>query len=156
MNHSATMRRAYELISRGDIDGFGDLLAERFIEHEEVPGLPPTKEGVLNLFRGYRAAFPDFHMEAVDVIACGDRTVARVKASGTQNGEFMGMPPSGRRGEVQLIDIMRFDDAGLISEHWGVADMLSLLQQLGAIPEGPPVPTSSSPPAPERPKVHTP
>jgi hypothetical protein len=39
---------------------------------------------------------------------------------------------------VQLIDIMRFDSAGLVSEHWGVADMLSLMQQLGAVPAGPP------------------
>ncbi|MGN6326687.1 ester cyclase [Pseudolysinimonas sp.] len=53
--------------------------------------------------------------------------------------------PTGRRAEVQLIDIMRFDHAGLISEHWGVADMLSLLQQLGAIPAGPPPP--AGPPA---------
>jgi steroid delta-isomerase-like uncharacterized protein len=140
MNHSATMRRAYELISKGDIDGFGDLMAEGFIEHEELPGLPPTKEGVKELFRAYRAAFPDLHMEAVEIIASGDKTVARVKASGTQNGEFMGMPPSAKRAEVRLIDIMRFDHAGLISDHWGVTDMLSMLQQLGAIPEGPPAP----------------
>ena len=136
MDHSTTMRRAYELISGGDIDGFGRLVAAGFVEHEETPGLPPTKEGVLELFRGYRAAFPDMRMAVEEVIASGDRTVARVKVSGTQDGEFMGMPPSGRRVEVQLIDIMRFDDAGLIAEHWGVVDMLSLLQQLGAIPQG--------------------
>lgn len=136
MDHSTTMRRAYELINAGDIDGFGRLVAAGFVEHEETPGLPPTKEGVLELFRGYRAAFPDTRMAVEEVIASGDRTVARVKVSGTQDGEFMGMPPSGRRVEVQLIDIMRFDDAGLIAEHWGVVDMLSLLQQLGAIPQG--------------------
>jgi predicted ester cyclase len=61
-----------------------------------------------------------------------------VTASGTQKGEFMGMPPSGRRVEVQLIDIMRFDDDGLIAEHWGVVYMLSMLQQLGAVPQGGP------------------
>lgn len=138
MNHSDTMRRAYELISAGDIDGFGALVAAGFVEHEEVPGLTPTKEGVLELFRGYRAAFPDLRMDAEEVIASGATTVARVTASGTQDGEFLGMPPSGRRVEVRLIDIMRFDDAGLIAEHWGVMDMLSMLQQLGAIPEGAP------------------
>jgi steroid delta-isomerase-like uncharacterized protein len=138
MNHSATMRRAYELISAGDIDGFGSLVAAGFVEHDEAPGLPPTREGVLELFRGYRAAFPDLRMDAEEVIASGDTTVARVRASGTQDGEFMGMPPSGRRVEVRLIDIMRFDDAGLISDHWGVVDMLSMLQQLGVIPQGAP------------------
>ena len=136
MDHTATMRRTYELISAGDIDGFGDLLADDFVEHQEAPGLPPTKAGVLDLFRGYRAAFPDLHMDAVDVLASGDRTVARVTVSGTQAGEFMGIPASGRHAEVDLIDIMRFDDSGLVCEHWGVADTLSLLQQLGAIPQG--------------------
>jgi len=136
MDHTATMRRTYELISAGDIDGFGDLLAENFVEHQEAPGLPPTKAGVLDLFRGYRAAFPDMHMEAIEVLPSGDRTVARVKVSGTQGGDFLGIPASGRHAEVDLIDIMRFDDTGLVCEHWGVADMLSLLQQLGAIPEG--------------------
>ena len=48
----------------------------------------------------------------------------------------MGMPPTGKSVDVQLIDIMGFDDAGLVCEHWGVVDMLSMLQQLGAVPEG--------------------
>ncbi|HET6966695.1 MAG TPA: ester cyclase [Ornithinibacter sp.] len=138
MNHSETMRQAYALISDADIDGFGALVAPGFVEHEEVPGLTPTKDGVLELFRGYRAAFPDLRMDAEEIIASGATTVARVTASGTQDGEFMGLPPSGRRVEVRLIDIMRFDDAGLIAEHWGVMDMLSMLQQLGAIPQGAP------------------
>jgi len=50
----------------------------------------------------------------------------------------MGVPPTGTRVDVQLIDIMRFDGAGLVCEHWGVADMLSLMQQLGVVPVGPP------------------
>jgi steroid delta-isomerase-like uncharacterized protein len=138
--NAATMQRAYDLINEGDLDGFGDLLADGFVEHDEVPGLPPTKEGVKELFRSYRTSFPDFHMHVEEIIAGGDRTVARVTASGTQDGELMGIPASGRRATVQLIDIMGFDPAGSISEHWGVADMLSLLQQLGAVPAGPPVP----------------
>ena len=135
MDHSATMRRIYDLLNAGDIEGFGELLAEGFIEHEALPGLAPTKAGVMELFRAYRAAFSDLQMDALEIIESGDKTVARVKASGTQTGEFMGMPPSGKAIEVQLIDIMRFDDAGLVCEHWGVMDMLSMLQQLGALPD---------------------
>jgi steroid delta-isomerase-like uncharacterized protein len=134
MDHATTMRRAYQLISAGDIDGFGRLLSDDFVEHEEVPGLAPTKEGVLDFFRDYLVAFPDLRMEVLDLVASGDKAVARVKATGTQDGEFMGMPPSGRSVEVELIDIMRFDD-GLVVEHWGVMDMLAMLQQLGAVPD---------------------
>jgi len=138
MDISATTRRAYDLINAGDIDGFGGLMADDFVEHEEMPGLAPTKEGVLDMFRMYRAAFPDMQMNAEEVLVSGDRTVTRGKATGTHQGELMGMPPSGKRIEVKFIDIMQFNDAGVVREHWGLIDMLSMMQQLGAIPEGPP------------------
>jgi predicted ester cyclase len=77
-------------------------------------------------------------MTVEDLIANGDKAVARVTVTGTHKGEFIGVPPTGTRVDVQLIDIMRFDGAGLVCEHWGVADMLSLLQQLGVVPAGPP------------------
>jgi steroid delta-isomerase-like uncharacterized protein len=136
MDNATTMRRTYELINDGDIEGFGELLADGFVEHEELPGLEPNKDGVQEFFRMYRGAFPDLRMEAVDIIASGAKAVARVVATGTQQGEFMGMPASGKRIEVQLIDVMQFDDSGKVCEHWGVMDMLGMLQQLGVVPEG--------------------
>ena len=138
MDHAATMRSAYERINAGDIDGFGDLVAGDFTERQEAEGFPPTKEGMLEFFRMMLAAFPDMRMTVEDLIASGDKTVARVTATGTHKGEFVGVPPTGKVGHVQLIDIMRFDAAGLICEHWGVTDMLSLMQQLGVVPAGPP------------------
>jgi steroid delta-isomerase-like uncharacterized protein len=138
VDHAATMRITYERINKGDIAGFGDLVADDFVEHQGGPGLPPTKEGTLEFFRILLAAFPDMHMNVEDLIANGDKTVARVMVTGTHKGEFMEVPPAGTRVEVQLIDIMRFNSAGLVCEHWGVADMLSLMQQLGVVPAGPP------------------
>ncbi len=134
MDHAATMRRLYELLSAGDVDGFGEHLADDFVEHEEMPGLEPGKEGVEQMFRMYRAAFPDLRMQADDVLVDGDKVVARVRATGTHQGEFMGLPPTGKSVDVQLIDIIRFGDDGLAREHWGVLDALSMMQQLGAIP----------------------
>ena len=137
MDHAVTMRSTYERINKGDIAGFGDLVADGFVEHQGMPALP-TQEGTLEFFRILLAAFPDWHMTVEDLIAGGDKTVARVTVTGTHKGEFLGVPPTGMRVDVQLIDIMRFDGAGLICEHWGVADMLSLLQQLGVVPVGAP------------------
>ena len=137
MDHAATMRRLYELISAGDIDGFGDCVADDFVEHEEMPGLEPSKEGVKQLFHMYRAAFPDLRMDAEDILSSGDKVVARVRATGTHRGEFMGMPATGKSVDVQLIDIIRFGDDGLAHEHWGVFDALAMMQQLGAIPATP-------------------
>jgi steroid delta-isomerase-like uncharacterized protein len=134
MDHAVTMGRLYELISAGDIDGFGDCVSDDFVEHEEMPGLEPSKEGVKQLFHMYRAAFPDLRMEAQDILASGDKVVARVRATGTQRGEFMGIPATGKSIDVQLIDIIRFGDDGLAYEHWGVFDALAMMQQLEAIP----------------------
>ena len=135
MERVAAMRRLYELINAGDIDGFGDQLADGFIEHEAAPGMEPTKEGVKQLFRMYRASFPDLRMDVEEVLPSGDKVVGRIRATGTHTGEaFMGLPASGKSVDVQLIDITRFDDEGLAREHWGVFDALSMMQQLGAIP----------------------
>ena len=134
MDHVATMRRCYELINSGDIDGFGEFLADDFVEHEETPGLAPTKEGVLQFFRMYRAAFPDLRFEPQDYIASGDKVVTRVRATGTNTGDFMGMPATGKTMDIELVDIVRFGDDGLGHEHWGVADVMTMMQQLGVVP----------------------
>jgi steroid delta-isomerase-like uncharacterized protein len=138
MDHAATMRELYDRINAGDIGGFGTLLADDFVEHEELPGLEPTKDGVQALFRMYRAAFPDLKMEVEDVIVSGDKAVSRVRVTGTHQGDFLGVAATGREVDVPLIDIMRLGDDGLVREHWGLFDSMRLLQQLGALPEGPP------------------
>lgn len=134
MNHAATMRRLYELISAGDIDGFGEHLAEGFVDHDETLGFEPDKEGVKQALRMHRTAFPDLRMEAEDVLVSGDKVVARVRVTGTHQGEFAGMPATGRSADVRLIDVIRFGEDGLARERWGVFDALGLMQQLGAIP----------------------
>ena len=137
MDHEATMRRLYSLVNAGDVEGFDEVMADDFVEHEETPGLAPTRDGVKEFFRMYIAAFPDLRFEPEDVMTSGDKVVTRARATGTHQGEFMGMPATGKRVDVQLIDIVRFGDDGLAHEHWGVLDALTMLQQLGAVPEGP-------------------
>src|SRR3990172_6244040 len=138
MDHTIPIQRLYDLINAGDIDGFGRQLADDFIEREEIPGIPPTKDGVLLYFRMLLVAFPDLQMDVKDVIASGDKAVARVQVTGTHMGEFMGIPATGMPVAVNLIDITRFGDDGLAREHWGVVDQLALMQQIGVIPAGPP------------------
>ena len=134
MDHSTSIRRLYDLINAGDIDGFGRQLADDFVEHEELPGIPPTKAGVIQYFKVMLAAFPDMRMDVEDVIASGDKAVARLRVTGTNKGGFMGMPATGKSVSVKLIDITRFGDDGLAREHWGVVDQLAMMQQLGVIP----------------------
>jgi steroid delta-isomerase-like uncharacterized protein len=137
MDNTATVKRMYELLNNRDVDGFGNLLADDFVEHEVAPGLEPTKDGVKAFFRMYMDAFPDLRMAPEDVVSSGDKVVVRARGTGTHRGEFMGMPATGKSIDVELIDIMEFRD-GLVREHWGITDSLKMMQQLGAVPEGPP------------------
>ena len=137
MDHAATTRRLYELINAGDVDGFGDLLADDFVEHETLPALAPSKDGVKTFFRGQIAAFPDLRMAVEDLIADGAKSVARVRYTGTHHGELNGIPPTGKAVDVQLVDIFAFADDGRISEHWGVIDLMAMMQQLGVVPADP-------------------
>src|SRR5215510_4562581 len=92
MDHTISIQRLYDLINAGDIDGFGRQLADDFVERNEVPGIPPTKAGVIQYFQMLLAAFPDFRMDVEDVIASSEKAVARVRVTGTHKGEFMGIP----------------------------------------------------------------
>jgi steroid delta-isomerase-like uncharacterized protein len=126
----------YDRINEGDVDAFGDVIADDFIEHEESPGLAPTKEGVKEVFRMYIRAFPDLRFNAEDIIESGDKVVARARATGTHEGEFMGIAATHKSVDVQLVDIIRFDEDGRALEHWGVFDAMAMMQQLGVAPEG--------------------
>jgi steroid delta-isomerase-like uncharacterized protein len=134
MDHTATLRRLYDLINAHDIEAFGEFLADDFVEHEELPNGDPTREGVKDFFRMQIAAFPDLAMTPQDIVDGGDRVVARVRFTGTHEGELMGIAATGRTVDVQLIDIMRFANDGLVHEHWGVFDAMAMMRQLGAIP----------------------
>lgn len=132
-NLAAANRIYNEFINQGKEEVFDELVSPDFIEHDKTPGLEPTRNGVKQLFRMFRAAFPDLHFRVEDMIASGDKVVARATMQGTQQGEFMGIQPTGKKVEVELIDIFRFAN-GKIVEHWGVADNLGMMQQLGAMP----------------------
>lgn len=83
--------------------------------------------------RTAEAAFPRYELIVDDIIAEGDKVVLRATARGTHEGEFAGIPPTGRDVEFAAIIIYRIED-GLIAETWIQADMVGLLQQLGALP----------------------
>jgi predicted ester cyclase len=81
----------------------------------------------------FLTAFPDIHVAVEDIIAEGDKTVARITMSGTHQGAFLGIPPTRKRFSITLIEINRFED-GKSVEHWAETNLLGLLQQLWVIP----------------------
>jgi steroid delta-isomerase-like uncharacterized protein len=130
----SVMQRLYDdVFNRGDLAVLDDVVDDSFVEHEEFPGTTNDKAGLVAFVTSLRNAFPDLAFEVVATVAEGDEAWAQIVIRGTQQGEFLGIPASGRRVEVAGIDRLRFRD-GKVVEHWGVTDILSLMQQVGAIP----------------------
>src|ERR1700733_880087 len=129
-------RAFYDAVGAGNLSVIDELVADDFVDREEFPGLEPNKEGVKQFFAMLRSAFPDLRMEVREMLADDDLVSVRVIATGTHEGDFMGMSSSGRRIEVQVFDILRIRD-GQVTEHWGLMDAMTMMQQLGGIPEFP-------------------
>ncbi|OHU32924.1 ester cyclase [Mycobacteroides chelonae] len=115
---------------RGDFDLLETLFADDFLDHTPQPGTTPDKDGVRVLYRRLREAFPDFrpeiHWQTVD----GDVVTTFKTYHGTHRGVFLGIEPTGRLVQFDTVDAMRVRD-GRIVEHWGVANLYSVVHQLG-------------------------
>ena len=128
------LKRFYdEVVNKGKVDLFDELLSENFIEHEELPTMAKGREGVKEFFKMYRGAFPDLKFTVNDMTAKGDKVWAYITITGTQKGPFMDMPASGKKIEIKGFDLLRFSN-GKAVEHWGVTDTAAMMQQLGAMP----------------------
>jgi steroid delta-isomerase-like uncharacterized protein len=126
-------RNTEEVQGRGNFELFEQLFADDFLDHTPQPGRTPDKAGARNLYHALRTAFPDFHA-VIHWQTADDEVVTTFKTyHGTHEGAFLGVAPTGRNIHFDSVDVMRVHD-GKITEHWGVANLFSLMQQLGAIP----------------------
>jgi len=128
--NKALARRFYEEINKGNLAIIDELVADNLVEHEEIPGVEPTKAGVRQWMTLVRVAFPDFRMVQEDMVAEGDKVFIRARMTGTHKGEFMGIPATGKQIDVPFADIVRVA-GGQAVEHWGITDTGAMLQQLG-------------------------
>jgi steroid delta-isomerase-like uncharacterized protein len=129
-------RNTEEVQGGGNLEVFEELFADDFIDHTPQPGRTPDKAGARELYKVLRAAFPDFHADIHWQLADGDRVTTYKTYHGTHKGEFFGIEPTGRKIQFETVDVMGVRD-GKITEHWGVANLFSLMQQLGALPGTP-------------------
>jgi steroid delta-isomerase-like uncharacterized protein len=132
-NKDVITRFVDEFQTGHDWAAFDELLHPDVVDHGRDPDVPAGREGVRLLFEGMLAAFPDLRAEILDQAAEGDKVWTHKVFRATHEGEFSGIPATGREVEFRVIDIVRIRD-GQIVEHWNVLDRLTLLQQLGAVP----------------------
>ena len=134
--NKAIARRALEEVwsGQGDLDAADELFASNFVGHD--PASPEDisgPEGVKELASMFRNAFPDVQLSVEEQVAEGDMVVTRWIASGTHQGEMMGIAPTGKRVRVAGTSVERVVE-GKIEETWDNYDALGMMQQIGAIP----------------------
>ncbi len=126
------VRRYQGIYNSNNLDALSEVLSEDLRTPKIMSGIPTGIEGAKAAHRIMLAGFPDYQTMIDDLIAEGDKVVARITMSGTNSGSFMGMPPTGKYVSFTGIYIARIAN-GKIVEHWGEEDGVSLLQQLGVL-----------------------
>jgi steroid delta-isomerase-like uncharacterized protein len=124
-------RQIIDAISRGDAEGLDELMAPEIVDHNPIPNQAPGRDGFKQWMAAARTAFPDMRGTVEDVIVEGDRVAARTTWHGTHRGEFVGVGATGRRVSFSAFHLVRFSQDRAV-EWWGTADLLKVLQQLGA------------------------
>lgn len=128
-----TVKRLYDEVLNGrDLTVLDELVLEGYLEHDPLAGQGSGRQGLRDRFNMLIQAL-DPHFTIEDVVAEGDRVVVRWTNSGTNVGDFLGIPATGRTFSIPGIDIYRLED-GRLAEHWHVVDVFGHMVQLGVIP----------------------
>jgi predicted ester cyclase len=136
-NREKTRRVLEEAFGQGKLEVVDEVLDPNFVcwdpnsESGEIRGADTIK-GEIEYFRN---AIPDLTYTVEDQVAEGDKVVTRYTASGTHQGEFFGVAPTGNRIEMSGIQMDRFDESGKLVEEWPEYDLLGAMKQMGAVPE---------------------
>lgn len=129
-------RRLVEIgIGNADRSVLDELMADNCVEHQR--GNRNGREGAWAVANTLHRWMSEFSLTVEDVAVAGDTVWTRNRARGINTGSVMGNPPSGKAIEVDVIDILRFEN-GIAVEHWGIADQMGLMLQIGALPAGKP------------------
>jgi predicted ester cyclase len=134
-------RRFVETVfNQRDLGYAEGALAADFLEHSPpLPTMGTDKAGALDGFKLFLDASDDLHAEILDLISDGHRVAIRARYTGTDTGGFVpGAPATNGRFDIEGIDVATIGEDGLFHEHYGIADVMTQLQQLGLAPSGPP------------------
>jgi steroid delta-isomerase-like uncharacterized protein len=132
-NKAVARRFIDEVFVQGRLDAVDELAAADFVPHS-WPSVKPGVESLKQAVKRVSAGLSDVSMKIEDMIAEGDKVAVRLTAHGKHDGEFMGLPATGKGYTISETHIFRVRD-GKVTEHWRDADMLGLMRQLGALPE---------------------
>jgi steroid delta-isomerase-like uncharacterized protein len=132
-NASIVRRFTEKVITQGDIESAAQFVWEDMVEQVPFPGQGPGLEGLKDVLRGMRAAFPDLDFSIKEQISEADKVASRFEWAGTHQGAFLGVPATGKPVRVWGIVIDRLE-AGRIKDTRIIMDIFGLMMQLGALP----------------------
>jgi len=130
----AAQQQLGEHLNAGDLDAALQTFAEDVLDHDPAPGQGPGREGLRGFFQALTTAFPDAHIEPAHLVADDEHVCIAYTLTGTHDGDFQGVAPTGKRIEARGMQIGRFAN-GKIVERWGSTDELGIMQQIGAEPK---------------------
>ena len=129
----ALMRRFYDAFNARDLDALDELMAADVVDYNPIPDQPAGLAGVKTALEGFYASFSDIQIEIEQIRISGDYVTVRQIAHGTHDGDFLGIPATGKPVAIISHDIYRMED-GMMIEVWHVEDLLNTLFQIGAFP----------------------
>ena len=132
-NKTIARRITEEIWGNGNLALIDELFAPNYVDHNPMPGLAPNREGLKQSVTMMQTAFPDLHTQVDDLVAEGNKVVSRFSGHGTQKGEIMGIPPTGKEVTVGGIQICHIVD-GKVVEDWSELDYMGMMVQLGVVP----------------------
>jgi steroid delta-isomerase-like uncharacterized protein len=140
------VRRYIDSVNRMALDDLDEIVAADYVDHNALPDMKSGLEGLKQAYQIFATAFPDVFFDLEDLIGEGDLVVARGTVRGTHQGDFFGIPATGKKATWTGIHIFRIAN-GKAAEGWLILDQLRLMQQLGVIPspdggERPPAPVA--------------
>jgi steroid delta-isomerase-like uncharacterized protein len=131
--NAAIVRRGFEEgINARNLAVFDELISPAYVNHS-MPAPATGPDGFRQVIQMFVSAFPDLHITLHNVIAEGELVATRGAFTGTHQGEFMGIPATGRQVNVPYIDFWRLED-GKAVENWVQMDMIGMMTQLGVMP----------------------
>ncbi len=123
--NKALILRYFQKIDEGDLSVIDEFVSPAFVDHGSSPGFPSDRDGLKLAAGRFRTGVPDGYHRVEDLLAEGDKVVARVRGYGTHLGEFMGVPATGKMITAMGMAIWRIAD-GKIVERWNVVDLQGL------------------------------
>lgn len=132
--NAAVIRRFIdEILNQGRFEVADEIVAEDFVELDPLPGQQQGRQGLVDVLKMLRTAFPDIQWNVEETIVEGDKVVSRFTWTGTQRGEFLGIPATGRCVSVKGVVIDRVVN-GKMTDSRILMDTMGMMQQLGVIP----------------------